>query len=876
MSLQPGTRLGNYEILSPLGAGGMGEVYKARDTRLNRTVAIKVLPYELAQNQNRRARFEREARAVSALNHPHICTLYDIGREDRVDYLVLEYLEGETLADRLTRGALPIEQALRVGAQVADALATAHRAGVVHRDLKPGNIILTKSGAKLLDFGLARVEEPIRLPAGSALPTQVKPLTAEGSILGTLQYMSPEQLEGKEADGRTDIFAFGAVAYEMATGRRAFEGQSPASVIAAILERDPPSISALAPMTPAGLDRAVKRCLAKSPDDRWQSARDLESELRWIGETTANPAPPAITRRYRTAWVTAVFLGMALLVTLYARHAPVDGPALQLSMLPPDNSTFGEFALSPDGRQLAFTATQAGKTHLWLRSLDSPLDKPLPETEGAGYPFWSHDGRSVGFFAGGRLKVIDIAAGRSRTLAGVRTGRGGTWNRNDMIVFAPDVAANLQGVSAAGGTPVSVTTLDTTRGENSHRFPQFLPDGQHFIYYARTREPEDTGIYCAALGSKEVKRLVVADSAGVATSNHYLLFVREPMLMAQRFQEDDCQVVGDPMIAADQVWQHGLPGFMPVSASKDTLVYRRTTLARSELQWLNREGEVLESVGALDAVGFSLAPDDQHLALSRFDARAADIWLMETTRRALSRFTSGPTTEWVPVWSPDKSSIVFASDRRGPMDLYLKRFGADANEELLLQTAEWKLPSDWSQDGRLVAYQSVSAETKGDVWAVPVAGDRKPFPLIRTQFDEFDGVFSSDGRWIGYTSDETGRLEVYIQEMSPPNSQAAGSKLQVSVEGGSRLRWRRDATEVFYIAPDGELISVPLKMQRTLVAGTPEKLFHTAIRNPTSITDSPGYAAAADGQRFLMYAPSQSPIPSRIEVVLNWPTALIR
>lgn len=347
--------------------------------------------------------------------------------------------------------------------------------------------------------------------------------------------------------------------------------------------------------------------------------------------------------------------------------------------------------------------------------------------------------------------------------------------------------------------------------------------------------------------------------------------------MVQRFQEDDCQVVGDPMVAAEQVWQRGFPGFMPVSASDDIMLYRRATLVPSELQWLNREGEVLESVALDDGTaGFSLAPDDQHLALSRFDARAADIWLMGTRRRALSRFTSEPTTEWVPVWSPDTSSIVFASDRRGPMDLYLKRVGADANEELLLQSGEWKLPSDWSDDGRLVAYQSVNPDTKGDVWAVPLAGDRKPFPLIRTQFDEFDGVFSPDGRWIGYTSDETGRLEVYIQEVSPPNVRAASSRLQVSADGGSRLRWRRDATEVFYIAPEGELISVPLKIHGSLDAGVPRKLFHTAIGNPTSITDSPGYAVAADGQRFLMYAPSKPPIPSRIEVVLNWATALNR
>jgi eukaryotic-like serine/threonine-protein kinase len=852
----------------------MGEVYRARDSRLGRVVAIKVLLEHLSLRAELRERFEREARVISRLNHPHICPLYDVGHQGDVDFLVMEHLEGETLADQLRRGPLPLDQILRCAIAVSSALDHAHRHGVVHRDLKPGNIMMTRTGVRVLDFGLAKVES-VELATGVTTPTRA--LTEEGAILGTLPYMAPEQLECKQADARTDIFALGAVLYEMATGRRAFEGKSRASLIASILEHEPPLLSVVVPMTPAALDRTVKKCLAKNPDDRWQTARDLESELQWISETRLESVRPPIPRRSWFAWSVAA-LSLVLLVVLYTRRPPTDQPPIQLSLLPPDDSTFGQFALSPDGRRLVFIANQMGKTVLWVRSLDSLVPHLLPDTEGAAFPFWSPDSRYVGFFADGRLKVTDIVVGRARALANAPSGRGGTWNRNGVIVFAPDLATNLKSVSASGGESSPVTTLDASRGENSHRFPWFLPDGRHFIYYARCRQAEDTGIYTTALGSKEIKRLVIADSAGQITSTGYLLFIREPMLMAQRFRADGLEVVGDPFVAAEQVWQHGYPGVTPFSVSgNDILLYRRASVASAQLQWLSREGKALEPIGAPAESGeFSLAPDERHLAMARFDARAADIWLMDMSRGAISRFTSDPMTEWFPVWSPDGSRIVFASDRDGQMDLYQKRVAVDAKEELILKTREWKLPTDWSSDGRSIAYHTVHPETKGDVWVLPLGGDPEPVPVVRTAFDEFDGAFSPDGKWIGYTSDETGRMEVYIQELSRPNTQAGASRWQVSTNGGSMLRWRGDGKEVFYVAPDGALISVPLKTERTVVVGAPNRLFDTPIASPTSITATVGYAVAHDGRRFLMEVPLRERSPAPIEVVFNWSAALKR
>jgi Tol biopolymer transport system component len=705
-----------------------------------------------------------------------------------------------------------------------------------------------------------------------------QPITRPGIVLGTLQYMAPEQLDGREADARTDVFALGAVLYQMLTGKRPFEGSSQATLVGNILHAEPPALASAQPLAPPALDRLVRQCLAKDRDERWQSALDLKRELQWISAPTQGAV--ARPRRYGLwfAWSAAVAaLALVFLVVLYSSQRPAALPTMRLSMLPTENTDPGAFALSPDGRRMVFVASQAGKSALWIQSLDSLTANPLPDTEGAAFPFWSPDGRFVGFFAGGKLKTTDLAGGRAEILADARSGRGGSWNRANVIVFAPDVASNLWSVGAAGGVAAPVTTLNASRGETSHRFPCFLSDGRHFVYYARTRQIDETGVYLGALGSSDVKRLVSADSTGIVTSNGYLLFIREPMLMTQRFDTDTLQVTGDPFLVAEQVWEHGFPGSAPLSVSDtNVLAYRSTNIEPNQLTWFSREGTPIESVSAPSEGSLqSLAPDEKRAALEKFDARGGDIWLIDLSRGATSRFTSGPATEWFPVWAPDQSRIVFASDRNGQMDLYQKPLIGES-EELLLTTPDWKLPTDWSSDGHFIVYHTVTLKTKGDLWILPVELDRKPIPFQQTEFDEFDGAFSPDGRWIGYTSDETGRLEVYVQSAPGPNTQVQRGRWQVSTNGGSRLRWRRDGREAFYVALDGNLMAVPLETEGSFAISAPKKLFHTNIQNPTSYTSSPGYAVAADGRRFLMTVPLRERTARPITIVLNWTAALRR
>ncbi|MGH9363953.1 MAG: protein kinase domain-containing protein, partial [Thermoanaerobaculia bacterium] len=543
MTLSAGFRLGPYEVLAPLGAGGMGEVYKAKDTRLERTVAIKVLPAHLSSSEEMRQRFEREARAISQLSHPHICALYDVGSHEGTEYLVMEYLEGETLATRLAKGSLPLDQTLSCGIQIADALDKAHRQGIVHRDLKPGNVMLTKSGVKLLDFGLAKLRQAESEPVASrlsALGTEGTPLTAEGTLLGTLQYMAPEQLEAKEADARTDIFAFGATLYEMATGRKAFSGTSQASLISAIMTAEPALISTIQPMTPPALDRMVKTCLAKDPDERWQNAHDLMRELRWIAElgSQAGVPGPVVARRKsreRFSWgLTAVTLLVALAAVAaavrYAHRAAMLARPMRSSMVLPEKSALRAAAISPDGTRVVFVARDSsGRNLLWIRPLDSLAVQPLPGTENPSFPFWSPDSRFIGFFADGKLKKIDASGGPPQTLCDAPVNRGGTWNREGVILFAPVSDGPIYRVSASGGLPTPVTRLDPSRGETSHRWPFFLPDGQHFLYLVASfgGPKEKTGIYVGSLDSKEEKFLLPANSSVAYAPPGYLLFFRE-------------------------------------------------------------------------------------------------------------------------------------------------------------------------------------------------------------------------------------------------------------------------------------------------------------------------------------------------------------
>ncbi len=889
MTLPSGTRLGPYEILSPLGAGGMGQVYRARDTRLDRTVAIKVLPPHLADRPELRQRLEREAKAISSLNHPHICVLHDIGNQEGADFLVMEYLEGETLAKRLEKGPLPPEQVLRYGIEIADALDKAHRQGVTHRDLKPGNIMLIpRSGTKLLDFGLAKAKPAPSVSSLTAGPTESSPLTAEGTVVGTFQYMSPEQFEGKEADARSDIFAFGAVLYEMMTGHKAFEGKTQASVIAAILEREPAPLSQLAPMAPPALERVVKTCLAKDPEERWQTAHDVKVQLQWIAEGGTSsvlgagvPAPVAARRKSRELWAwtaAGVFFAVALaLGILHFREAPPDVHAVRFPVAAPEKSSLGSsLAVSPDGRRLAFVATAEGKTLLWVRALDSLEAQPLAGTEGAGFPFWSPDSRSLGFFAEGKLKTVGASGGPTQTLANAGDARGGTWNRAGLIVYAPDITAPLYRVPAAGGTPEPATELDKTRHESSHRFPYFLPDNRHFLFWGRSTDKDSNAVFVGAVDSKERTLLFRGDSsiayapAVPGSDQGYVLFVREGTLMAQPFDARRLRLSGEPFPVAQKVGRYGESGptgYSPFSVSGNgVLAYGSAGGSNTQLVWVDRSGKSLNALGPPGDYGEPwLSPDQKRVAVDHTASSGADIWLLEFSRGVLSRFTFHPAVEVAALWSPDGSRIVFASSRNGPFDLYQKLSSGAGEDELLFKSSQNKFPEDWSPDGRWIIFDVQGSKTRYDLWLLPLFGERKPEAFLETEFNETHAHFSPDGHWVAYASDESGGPEVYVRPF--PSS---GGKWQVSGGGGTEPFWRRDGKELFYIAPDRKLMSVPVKLGSTFEAGAPQVLFETRVPPGTMTDFRDRYVAAADGRRFLLNNMVETAASSPFTVVVNW------
>jgi serine/threonine-protein kinase len=880
MSLMAGTKLGPYEILAPLGAGGMGEVYRARDTRLDRTVAIKVLPQHLADTPDSRQRFEREARAVSALNHPHICTLHDVGSQSGTDYLVMEYLEGETLAARLEKGPLPLAQVLKIGTEVANALDKAHRQGIIHRDLKPGNIMLTKSGAKLLDFGLAKAAMP--LVGGAALTAEAarnSPITQQGAIIGTFQYMSPEQLEGKEADTRSDIFSFGAVLYEMLTGRRAFPGKSQISVVSAILERDPEPISTLQPMTPPALERAVKRCLAKDPDDRWQSVRDLEWELRGIAEggsqaTLAPAAARGIRARSKGAllWGLLALLLAALtgLAVWNLKPTPPQPVSRTVISLPPGQRLAvpdqPAVALSPDGTKLAYVAIQGSAQQIYLRAMDSLGATPVAGTEGAISAFFSPDSQSLAFFAEGTLKKVSLSGGGAQTLADAKLPRGASWGDQGMILFAPTAFSGLRQVSEAGGAPQPLAQFET--GDVAHTWPEFLPGDKAALFAASANTGNWTNAHVIALsiGTGQRRNLIqVGTQPRYALSGH-LVYAQGGTLMAVPFDPQRLEVTGTAVPVVEGVMQSPASGDSQYSFSATgSLVYIPGNMRAGQraLVWVNRQGAE-QPLGAPPRPYRNprISPQNRGVAAT-IDEQESHVWLYDFSREALTRLTFEGSTNLAPAWTPDGKHISFQSNSAGPPNVFWQGTDGSGGLERLTTTQFTQAPSSWSSDGQFLAFVEISPTTGYDVWVLRLS-DRKAQPFLQTPFNESAPQFSPDGRWLAYVSDESGRYEIYVRPFPGP-----GGKYQISTEGGTEAVWNPKGGELFYRNGD-KMMAVEIATQAGFSAGKPKVLFEGHYQ-PTPLT-LPNYDVSPDGQRFLMLKPVEAGdgAPTQINVVLNW------
>jgi Tol biopolymer transport system component len=889
MPIAAGSRLGPYEILTLLGAGGMGEVYKARDTRLGRDVAVKILQSGEEAPEELRQRFEREARAISQLSHPHICALYDVGSHEGTEYLVMEYLEGETLADRLAKGPLPLAQMLPFGIQIADALDRAHRQGIVHRDLKPGNVMLTKSGVKLLDFGLARTLSPQAAPTGlTSLPTMASPqkLTQQGTILGTFQYMAPEQLEGSDADARSDIFALGAVLYEMATGRRAFEGKSQASLIGAILKDTPPPPSSIAPITPPALDRVVGTCLSKDPEDRFQTAHDARLQLQWIAEGGSQagvPAPVTLRRksRERLAWMIAVaaLLSTLLLGGLVLRRTGETVRITRSAIPPPEGTAFwlepngpGPATISPDGCQVAFTAADAaGKVGLYVRSLDAAEARALSGAEGAQYPFWSPDGRSLGFFVAGKLKTIDVSGGSALTLCPAAEGKGGAWSPAGIIVFTPGPNSPLFKVAEKGGEPVAVTKLDLQRGDDSHRHPRFLPDGKHFLYIARSQKGATEG-HPVLAGSVEggPGKVLLRSPAAAAFASSHLLFLREATLMARPFDAGRLEFTGEAVPLAERILTPEKATAIAVfSASENGILVYQTGRGEStsRLQWFSRDGKVEGILGEpADYGAAALSPDGSQAAATLRDPATGtyDLWTFDVARGVRTRFTFDPKDDRFPLWSPDGGTLVFASNRKGHYDLYRKALGGSTEEEPLLVSESDKYPAAWTDGGRSLLFFEETKEAGVAIQTLALGGG-KPELLVRTRFNEIPGFLSPDGRWLAYSSEESGRWEVYVTAFP-----ALGRKWQISTGGGAYSFWSADGREIVYHDLNGLVTAVGVATRgETLEVGQGKALFHANGPHPYGSSFFP----TADHRRFLVVGEGQQPNPL-LDLVVNWPALL--
>jgi eukaryotic-like serine/threonine-protein kinase len=895
--LSTGDRLGSFEILNALGAGGMGEVYRARDAKLGRDVALKVLPEAFARDDERMARFQREAKVLASLNHHNIATVHGLEDSGSMHALVMELVAGPTLAERIGSGPIPVGEALLIARQICDALEYAHERGIVHRDLKPANVKVTSDDAvKVLDFGLAKALEGDAASIDMATsPTITRMATQAGVLLGTAAYMSPEQAKGQPADRRADIWAFGCVLYEMLTGEVAFRGESVTDTLAAVIRAEP-DWSQLPAATPIRVRVLLQRCLQKDPKQRLQAIGDarisLDEVLSGVPEpssVTATPVSASIaSRALPWALFAAAAAVLAALAVVHFRETPIVAQAVRLEMPLPEKVTMmgneGTFALSPDGRHVAFFAAGPdGVPRIWIRSMDSLEAHPIAGSETYNNPplFWSPDSRYIAFDGGGRLKKIGIFGGNAETLcdlSGLLVG--GSWNHDGVIIFGQSPGAIMR-VSANGGSASPLTTLDPSRGEIRHVFPSFLPDGRHFIYLRYSSKPENSGIYVGSLDARpqeQSSKMLLPTLYGAAcvpssdSGFGHLLFLRAGTLMMQSFDTSRLEFLGEPVTVAERLGSFREFGFFSASTN-GVLVYRRGN-GESQLTTYDRQGKVLGTVGERGLYNTqALSPDGTRVAVERRDPQTGKgaLWLVDLSRGTSTRFTFGSSHVTAAIWSPDGSRIIFASGPQlsGVYDLYQKPPSGAKDEELLLRSGERKFPSSVSRDGRFLLYTAVDPKQKYHVWVLPLAGDKKPFPFLQTESNELDGHFSPDGHWVAYWSDESGRNEIYVRRFSPDSTAAAsdaGGKWQVSSNGGIEPQWSVDGKELYYVTLDWQVMAVEVTSKPVFQAGTPKLLFQAPAQPSRGAGDF-----TVDGQHFLFLAPmGQAPFT----VILNWQAGL--
>ena len=885
MTLSPGQKLGPYEIVSTAGTGGMGEVYKAKDTRLDRIVAIKVLPERTAMNEAMRARFEREAKTISSLNHPNICTLHDIGHDNGIDYLVMEFLDGETVSERVKKGPIPIVEALEIATEIADALDKAHRQGLIHRDLKPANIILTKEGAKLLDFGLAKLQISDGVVEGISGLTQTTPLTGTGTIVGTIQYMAPEQLEGSEADARSDIFAFGAVLYQMITGQRPFDGKSHANLIAAIIERNPAPLTSVIPMTPPGLDRLTRKCLEKDPDKRWQSSRDLADELRWLAQSGSHaglPAPVAAKRklRLRLGWIIAslAIITAGFYSFKWHTHSEPVKNLIRFEIDPGEEiQSISWPQISPDGRHLAFKATDVdGLGKIWVRSMNSSEAFPLNGTEGALRPFWSPDSRYLAFSVGTKqLKKVPINGGPTQLIGEFKNVADGSWGPNGMILFDGSINDSIEMVSASGGLAVAVTKINRDQGEVYHAWPEFLPDGEHFLYLSSPDSAFAGAKYTLQIGSittdETISLIQVTSRVGYCEPG-YLVYVKDKILLAQAFDVDKLAFAGEPIPIAENVSTLRRSAVSAFDVSNDgTLVYMTSDASiMNELVWVDRTGGELSKLMEPARYGdVALSPDGKRLIYGIEDPRTetADLWMFDLKREVSTRFTFDEEEDWGPIWSPDGSTLYYTRGVVPVLVSWSKPSNGNTEESRLFDSLDYiAVISDINHDGSKFSFTIVGSE-QPDLGIMDSSSDSAIVPLVATDRAEFLGRFSPDGKYLAYFAEQADRIELYILKLD-----GSSGKWQISTAGARSFTWNPQGGELLYFNRDWEMISVPISTANRLEIGKSVKLFQHKLS--TIKFGLSAFDISPDGESFILVSAMHQTRLIRVNVILNWPKLL--